>query len=940
VPQLKSARPVGRDAELRLLGTLLTTLRAGRGRAAWIEGEPGIGKSTLVGRLAEAAGAAGCQVFQGAGQELAQPLPLRLLAGSLGVSAQSTDPLRAEIVGLLRGGTGNGAADPVLAAGERLVELVDRVCAAGPVLLVTEDLHWADDASLHAWYQLARSVDQIPLLLVGTCRPVPLRTDVLRLRDAIADDPGAVLVTLGPLSAQDAAELAGRLAGAAPGPRLAAELAQAGGNPLYLRELVDALARDGQLDLAGGTAELRTRAGPAPAPAPVSLTAAIGRRLRFLTEDTYTTLRIAAVLGAEFLVTDLALATGQPASALLPAIEEATAAGVLSHDQQQMIFRHDLIHQALTEQTPAPVRAALHAQLARQLADAGRPLGQIATHLLAASEALDTVDTWALDWLAALPEPTLYAAPQVAADLLTRAVDQVGRDDPRWAALAGRLAVVLSRLNRNEEAEQVATDVRQRTADPAEAARMACYAAQAATRLGRYDEALAAVEQAQEIVALPAVWRARLRARNALTLWNAGRAGESAALARQAAAEGEQAGDGHAVGRAEYALCLVADRAGRLVHLDRALAVLAALGEDPELAQLRLALLNNRVITLADLDRREEAEAAMREALVLGERAGTLLPEVRTSAAVISYEYGDWDEALVYLDPVTGPLGHRELLMSLGVRALIAGHREDHATAAAHLAAATKQVPQAVGSLRAAAAHVTAARALAAEVAGDLRGAVVLLATWLDPALGPTYNRNDWLPELVRLALATADTDTARAAVAAADADADADPTPILVSAARRCRAQLDDDPAGLLAVADYYRRTGRLRPLAATLEEAAVRLAAAGDVPGARAALTDAVRGYQEMGASWDIRRADDRLRPYGVHRGSRTFRRRPTTGWAALTPAEQRIAELVAAGKSNPEVATDLYLSRRTVQSHVSNILKKLRLSSRYEIAPQLPR
>jgi DNA-binding NarL/FixJ family response regulator len=105
--------------------------------------------------------------------------------------------------------------------------------------------------------------------------------------------------------------------------------------------------------------------------------------------------------------------------------------------------------------------------------------------------------------------------------------------------------------------------------------------------------------------------------------------------------------------------------------------------------------------------------------------------------------------------------------------------------------------------------------------------------------------------------------------------------------------------------------------------------------VPAARAALTDAVRGYQDVGASWDIRRADGRLRPYGVRRGSRSLRRRPTTGWEALTAAEQRIAQLVAEGKSNPDIATELFLSRRTVYTHVSNILRKLDLHSRIEIA-----
>src|SRR5262249_20720698 len=223
-------------------------------------------------------------------------------------------------------------------------------------------------------------------------------------------------------------------------------------------------------------------------------------------------------------------------------------------------------------------------------------------------------------------------------------------------------------------AGRVAADGEGGTADPAEAAGMAWYGAQAASRLGRYGEALATVGQALDSATLPAVWRGRLRARNALTLWNAGRAGESAALARQAAADGARTGDGITIGQAGQALLLAADRAGRLVHLDRAL---AGLGDDPESILLRLSLLENRALTLTDLDRPAEAEAAMREALVLAERAGSWLPPIQVTAAVLSYETGNWDEALVQLDPVAPLLGHRELLLLHGLRAVIAGRRED-----------------------------------------------------------------------------------------------------------------------------------------------------------------------------------------------------------------------------------------------------------------------
>jgi DNA-binding NarL/FixJ family response regulator len=116
--------------------------------------------------------------------------------------------------------------------------------------------------------------------------------------------------------------------------------------------------------------------------------------------------------------------------------------------------------------------------------------------------------------------------------------------------------------------------------------------------------------------------------------------------------------------------------------------------------------------------------------------------------------------------------------------------------------------------------------------------------------------------------------------------------------------------------------------------EQAAVRLAQAGDTARARSALNKAVRIYSDMGATWNIKRADARLRQLGIRRGPRSVHRRATVGWEALTPSERAIADLVARGHSNPDIAAELFLSRRTVQTHVSRILAKLQMNSRMEV------
>jgi hypothetical protein len=130
----------------------------------------------------------------------------------------------------------------------------------------------------------------------------------------------------------------------------------------------------------------------------------------------------------------------------------------------------------------------------------------------------------------------------------------------------------------------------------------------------------------------------------------------------------------------------------------------------------------------------------------------------------------------------------------------------------------------------------------------------------------------------------------------------------------------VSSDPAGVLAAAASLRDLGL--PLAAggAFEDAAVLLAEAANLDRGRAALEDALLLYGPVGASWDVRRAASRLRPFGIRPGVRGPRGRSKTGWAALTETELRVAELVAAGCSNPDIAGQLFISRRTVESHVS--------------------
>jgi DNA-binding CsgD family transcriptional regulator len=876
----------------------------------------------------------GCWVGWGVADELRQRFPLGLMVECLGAEGRRA-VVGGGVVSSLGGGGLGGLAvggDPVLAGAERLLGLVDRLCARSPVVVVAEDLQWADEASLLVWERLGRVVGQVPLLVVGSLRPVPGRADLRRVvRGAAAR--GAVVVELGPLPAGEVAELAGRLLGARAGRRLVGMLARAGGNPLYVRELVDALVREGRVQVAGGVAELAGGPGQVAVRVPGSLAAAIGERLAGLSAEVVGVLRWAAVLGLEFSVSDLAVVTGRPAGELAGAVEQAMAAGVVEQAGARLGFRHGLIRQVLYEGVPLAVREALHQQAAGALAGVGAAPERVAAQLVAAPEA---AGEWVWAWLAGAAGVLAYRAPGVAAELLRRALARLPEDDRRREVLEAGLVRVAFLLVADEEVERVARPLLARTADSDRAAEAAWLLAYAQWRTGRAQEAAVVEEQALARPGVSETWAARLRALEALTHRLLGQVDWAAEIAGQALAGAERAGDRFAAGYALHALCSVAyqrrDHAAVLGHIGRALAVI---GDDPQTADLRLLLLANRASVLGDLDRHAEAAPMIREALALAERAGTpRLATICYSAADHYFEVGQWDDALTVLETAAGLPGPDTTPIGLhGLVALIAGHRDDPDMAEEHLAAVRDQEAGSA-SLRLVSHRLLLARALA-QRAGQPGEAMAVLAPCLDPAMAEGMpDRYTLLPPLARLALAAGDAATAAAAARAAAEEADREPLPVKSAAARWCRGLVDGDPGPVLDAAAYYQAAGRPFAWAQALEDAAVLLADRGDLAAASPAFRQAARLYDDLGAAWDLRRADARLRRYGIRRGRGGRRAHPADGWEALTPTEVKIASLVAAGRSNPEIAAELFLSRNTVQTHVSHILAKLGARSRAEI------
>ena len=856
---------VGRDEELALLAKLVAGLSAGIGGVVLVEGEQGIGKTLLLRAGLAGAEATRCRVLWGGADELGQRFPLQLMMECIGPAA--------EVGELLSGRGGVMAGDPVQAGVEQLLAVVDRLCATSPVVLVAEDLHWADEASMLVWSRLCLAVRQLPLLLAGSWRSGMGREDLGRLRRGVASR--GTVVEVAPLGQGEVAELVGDLVGGRPGQQLAEYIGRAGGNPLYARELTDELVRAGQLWLSAGVAELTDQ--PVQLAVPISLTAVIGERLDGLADHVVAALRWAAVLGAEFSVADLEVVSGRSAGDLMGVVDAALTAGVIAEAGSRLRFRHGLIRQVLYERMPAGLRAALHLQAARALADADAAPGRVAAQLAAARlEPESDVESWVVGWLAAATPALTYLAPAVAADLIRDVLATLPHAHPRREDLEAALVTVAFMLLRHEEVERVAGRLLAATRDPDRVAEMTWLLGYTLMRTGRAADASLTVRAVLDRTTLrradlSQAWTARLIALDALIELVMGLPDRDDSVLDDAIATAERSGDRIAIGYSLHAMSLRSqirrDEAGVLDLTSRGLAVI---GDDPQVTDLRLLMLANRVSVLGELDRRAEAIGTAREALVFAEQAGTpRLATIRFALADLYYVFGQWDEALAEVDPAVGLPGPFYLpLLVHGLIALIAAHRQDWQTADDHLS----NVPDWSGMRASVAAndyYVMLARALLAERAGGYGQVTAILSAALDPEIAPENpGRYILLSPLARAAFEQADEATLAAVAAAAQMEAEKAGLPVRAAVADHCRGLMTGDPGLVLAAADYFGAAGRVIDHGYALEDAAVLAARRGDLTAARHALGAAVTAYQVLGAEWDIHRAGTRLRPLGVRR------------------------------------------------------------------------
>jgi Protein kinase domain/AAA ATPase domain len=410
-----------RDTMAALTGALDDTL-AGRARVVALAGEPGIGKTACAEQLAAVAARRGCAVVWGAcSEEEGAPAywPWRRALREAGADLPA-----------LFAGTAGAEDSPDEARFRRfeaVTALLGDTAAERPLVVVLEDLHWADRSSLQLLVHVARELRERPVLVLFTHRPhgEPLR-DVL---GQLAGAASFGALELDGLDAEAVAQLARAVGGEAPAPAVAARLLErTRGNPLYVSELVRAVA-------AGDGAEL-----------PAGLRAIIAARAAALPPETHALLELAAVAGTAFPLRVVARAAGREPAELVDTLEPALRSGLLAPSGAAGYrFAHAITREVLYETQPDRGRAELHRRLAEVLAarrerEPDRPAAEVAHHaVMAARSGLDAAA--ALRWSQEAAEEAravlAYAEAALHLDRALEAVElgELGTADERLALL-------------------------------------------------------------------------------------------------------------------------------------------------------------------------------------------------------------------------------------------------------------------------------------------------------------------------------------------------------------------------------------------------------------------------------------------------------------------------------------------------------------------------
>jgi DNA-binding CsgD family transcriptional regulator/tetratricopeptide (TPR) repeat protein len=930
---------VGRARELGQLGRALDATRAGSGTTVLVAGEAGIGKTRLASELAARARGAGVGVLLGRSIDLVgTELPYQPFVEALG-------PL-----GALPRVDGRAAGSQLRVFEQALALLADRAAAA-PVLLVLEDLHWADTSTLDLVVFLAHNLHDRRVLLLATYR-ADERSSAERMRrlaERVRRSGSALVVELGPLDREDLAALLATHADAPPPAALTnAIVARSEGNPFFAEELLAAVAdRSGAL--------------------PRRLRDLLLQRVTRLDPPTQDLLRLAAAAGRDVGYPLLRALAALPEPDLRESLRQAVEHGVLVPVQAtgSFRFRHALLAEAIYATLLPGEREELHARLAEELArSAAAAPAELAPHWAAAGRSAEAL---AASVEAARLAQAVFGLAEALAhleralalwDAVPEAAELVRLDLAGLCSWAAELAWNTGAAPRAVELAQQAIEL-VGDSDPLRASLLHEGLGRYLHDSGRGDAALAAVERAVELAPAqpPSPERAQVLAILGNLLMVAWRYDESVAICEQALLLAR------AVGAHQAEFLALRALGGGLAYLGRG---------DEGVAQLWLALrlaeersdpmAEHAYVALTDamtmLGRPREAARLAATALEALHRYGIDCTTLVANQVEALVAIGEWDQAdrvsAAALRAMTANLPHQPLIH----RASLEVGRGDFDAARAHLQAAAPTV------------HVDP------DVA-TYDGYVCELALWerrwadADEAVreGVARARSRGMAQLrVWLCAKGLRAQAELAALARARRDADAVDDWLtragkLLADARRAAAEaaaVTPNANGwrALAEAEYERARGEARPeawseAAATWERLerpplaaycrwrqAEALVAAG---ASRAEASGPLReahavaariGAKPLAEGLELLAQRARLELTSPHPGSPDGKQ-GLEEILGLTPREAEVLDLLARGYTNREIAAILVISVRTAGVHVSHILHKLGAPNRREAA-----
>jgi len=918
-------------------------VRNGRAATIVVDGEAGVGKTSFIRALMNMARADGMKKAEGAAHPFETTRPFGALAEALDLRGASDDPRRASIGELLVGDQPGDAptsgADLRYRVVDEVVDLVETECSPAPLLLVLEDVHWADTSTLLAVRSMARELVHLPLLLAISMRPSPRSGELKQLLDDLLE-VGARLISLDPLSSPEIDALVRAELGVPPGPELAAIVAKAGGNPLWAVEILRSLSTEGRLQRESEVAEV---IGPE---LPDSLRELVLRRLRDLPQETLDLLQVVAVLGDAVTIGDLATVTRRSAVDLVPALGGAFRSRLLGEEADTVVFRHQLVHDAIYQSMPQPVRSALHRDAAGALADAGADLSQVASHLVLGA---GPGDLDAVRWLRDAARDATRRAPAEAVELLRCAERLLPDSHPDVDLVAAEIVEALLLAGNVAEAAEHAKILLERPhrADVDTAVRLWLLETLSLQNLGPelIERAEATFDGAHD---LSDAQKSLVLAQASYGRTFSGEYVDGEATARRALYHAERAGDAAMTVWSLGTLSLPVKTQGRyteaLMLSRRAVDLAFEPPNDPARLRHPYFFLS---MSLSDADLLDEAREAFRrtvdECSTLG--SSWILPDALLLAAEQRFIVGEWDDARSEFEAglrVAHERGHKiSIPQTRASEAIMAIARGDHRAAEVALATVRSHLVSDVPEYGV--EMVAFATAMLAEAEGEATKAHdLLLRFWqLDEQRENRYYHRYLAPQLVRLSLLLDEADVARAVTEAVEAGAELAPdVPTVQAAALRCRGLVDRDPDLMTRAVELARPIGRLIDHTAACEDAGGVLASAGRIDEAVSLWSEALERYEDIGAdAWSMR-VLALLRRHGVRRGTRGPRQRPAAGWDGLTPTEHAVSDLVAEGLTNREIARRLHVSPHTVNTHLRHIFQKLSVPSRAALAAEVAR